>query len=157
MNDLTAAHKSIPFGTYVMVTNLDNDRTAVVRINDRGPFVKDRIIDLSYASARVLGIVGPGVVRVRLDIIGAGLPPGVESSPLPSSWFVQVGAFTVQESAYKVKRRLEPDFQDVAVSTFRTESAVYYRVRIKASTRDEAAARARSLAAAGWQVIIGSD
>lgn len=157
MNDLTAAHKSIPFGTYVMVTNLGNDRTAVVRINDRGPFVKDRIIDLSYASARVLGIVGPGVVKVKLDIIGASLPPGIESSPQPSSWFVQVGAFTVQENAYKVMRRLEPDFRDLVVSTFRTDSAVYYRVRIKAQTRDEAAARARSLASAGWQVIIGSD
>ncbi len=156
-NDLTAAHRSIPFGTYVMVTNLDNDRTTVVRINDRGPFVKDRVIDLSYAAARVLGVVGPGVVRVRLDVIG-GYPPGGTNNGDPRlSWFVQVGAFSVQENAYTVKKRLEADYQSVGVSTFRTENAVYYRVRIKASARDEAETLARSLAAAGWQVVIGSD
>ena len=57
MNDMTAAHRTLPFGTVVMITNLDNDRSAVVRINDRGPFVPGRIIDLSYAAARDLSLI----------------------------------------------------------------------------------------------------
>ncbi|MFO7733797.1 MAG: septal ring lytic transglycosylase RlpA family protein, partial [Candidatus Aminicenantes bacterium] len=70
MHDMTAAHRTLPFGTHVMVTNLDNDRSTVIRINDRGPFIKGRILDLSYAAARVLGVVGPGTARVRLEVLG---------------------------------------------------------------------------------------
>ena len=68
MNGMTAAHRTLPFGTRVRVTNLANGREAVVRINDRGPFRRGRIIDLSYAAARRLGIVGPGVAKVRVEI-----------------------------------------------------------------------------------------
>lgn len=66
---LTAAHKKLPFGTLVRVTNLNNKRSVVVRINDRGPFVKGRIIDLSYKAALKLGMVSKGVVKVRLEVI----------------------------------------------------------------------------------------
>jgi rare lipoprotein A len=69
MNALTAAHPTLPFGTRLRVVNLDNDREVVVRINDRGPVVPGRIIDLSYAAARVLGAVGAGVVPVRLTVL----------------------------------------------------------------------------------------
>ena len=72
MQAMTAAHRSLPFGTRVRVTNLSNGRHTVVRINDRGPFKGKRIIDLSYAAARELGAVGPGVVRVRLEVVGSG-------------------------------------------------------------------------------------
>lgn len=68
MHRLTAAHKTLPFGTRVRVTNLENGRQVNVRINDRGPFVKGRIIDLSYAAAQEVRLVGPGVAQVRLDI-----------------------------------------------------------------------------------------
>lgn len=68
MNGLTAAHRTLPFGTRVRVTNLANGRQAVVRINDRGPFRRGRIIDLSYAAARKLGLVRRGVARVRVAI-----------------------------------------------------------------------------------------
>ncbi len=66
MYAMTAAHRTLPIPTYVEVTNLENGRTAVVRVNDRGPFHADRIIDLSYAAARKLGIVGPGTAHVRV-------------------------------------------------------------------------------------------
>lgn len=69
-NAMTAAHRSLPFGTRVQVTNLDNGRTAVVRINDRGPYAYGRVIDLSAAAARVLGVMQTGVARVRLDVLG---------------------------------------------------------------------------------------
>lgn len=69
MNALTAAHRTLPFGTRVLVTNLRNGRAVEVRINDRGPQIPDRIIDLSYAAARALGAVGDGVFRVRIAVV----------------------------------------------------------------------------------------
>ncbi len=71
MNQLTAAHPTLPMGTRLLVTNLKNGRTVEVRVNDRGPSVDGRIVDLSYAAARELGALGDGVVRVRLSVIGA--------------------------------------------------------------------------------------
>lgn len=69
MHGMTAAHRTLPFGTRVRVTNLGNGRSAVVRINDRGPFRKGRVVDVSYAAARCLRLVGPGVARVRLEVL----------------------------------------------------------------------------------------
>jgi rare lipoprotein A len=69
MQAMTAAHRSLPFGTRVRVTNLENGRQVVVRVTDRGPFRKGRIIDVSYAAARVLGLIGPGVAKVRVDVL----------------------------------------------------------------------------------------
>ena len=71
MNQLTAAHPTLPIGTRLLVTNLKNGRTVSVRVNDRGPVVDGRILDLSYAAARELGAVGDGVVPVRVSVIGA--------------------------------------------------------------------------------------
>jgi rare lipoprotein A len=72
MDAMTAAHRTLPFGTRVRVTNLANGRHTIVRINDRGPFKKKRIIDLSYAAARELGAVRTGIVRVRVEVVGSG-------------------------------------------------------------------------------------
>jgi rare lipoprotein A len=69
-NALTAAHRSLPFGTKVQVTNLDNGRSVVVRINDRGPYVRGRVIDLSAAAARMLGVMQTGVAPVQIDVLG---------------------------------------------------------------------------------------
>jgi rare lipoprotein A len=69
-NAMTAAHKTLPFGTRVRVTHLRNGRSVVVRINDRGPFIRGRIIDLSRAAAGVIGMTGQGVARIRMDVIG---------------------------------------------------------------------------------------
>src|SRR5437667_396385 len=68
--ELTAAHPSLPLGSRVMVTNLSNGRAVEVRVNDRGPFVNGRVIDLSYAAPRTIGLVGPGTVRVRIEVLG---------------------------------------------------------------------------------------
>ena len=75
MNKLTAAHPTLPLGTRVLVTNLDNGRTIEVRINDRGPFRKNRVLDLSYAAARSLGAIGEGVIPVTLKIVAVGGGP----------------------------------------------------------------------------------
>ncbi len=149
MNDMTAAHPSLPFGTYVMVTNLDNEKTAVVRINDRGPFVKGRIIDLSYAAARVLGIVGPGTARVRLEVL-----KGYHGVTAGSHFFVQVGAFAVQENAYMLRQRLESRYPGVVVATYRTPTTTYFRVRVPAKDKETALKTAGLLADEGFPVII---
>jgi len=72
MNRLTAAHRTLPFGTRVRVTNLETGRSVVVRVNDRGPFAAARIIDVSYAAAKALGMVGAGVARVEMVVLGEG-------------------------------------------------------------------------------------
>ena len=76
MEQLTAAHRTLPFQTVVEVTNLDNGKHVVVRINDRGPFIKDRIIDLSRAAAKEIQMLGPGTARVRLKVVRPPVPSG---------------------------------------------------------------------------------
>src|SRR5262245_60323849 len=104
--DLTAAHRTLPLGSRVAVTHLATGRTVEVRINDRGPFVDDRIIDLSYAAARQLGLVGPGTGRVRLDVIST---PGTTFQTM-ALFAVQVGAFTDQGNAERLRSQLEGRF-----------------------------------------------
>ena len=82
MYDMTAAHRTLPFGTQVRVHDLENGRDVTVRINDRGPFVEGRIIDLSYAAAQAMGM--KGIARVRLEILGVGASPSPRS--LPCRW-----------------------------------------------------------------------
>lgn len=155
MNDLTAAHRTLPFGTFVMVTNLANGRAVVVRVNDRGPFVRGRVLDLSRAAASVIGLVGPGTARVRIEVLkGFRAPAGAVGGDGPV--WLQVGAYTVQESAYALKRRLEASFKEVAVSRFETGTAVFFRVRVRAAAA-EAEGTARRLAAEGYPVIVVRD
>ncbi len=109
-NDYTAAHKKLPFGTIVRVINLDNGKSVVVRINDRGPFVKGRIIDLSRAAASAIGMIGKGVARVRLDVICVGdnkrMRKEGRSSGVSRNYMIQVGAFSVKENALRLKKLL---------------------------------------------------
>src|SRR2546425_8154333 len=120
--ELTAAHPSLPLGTRVMVTNLENGRAVQVRVNDRGPFVDGRAIDLSYGAARTIGMVGPGTVRVRIEVLGptiavAATPPAAPlaappaptparpSPPAPRE--VPTGAYTVEVAALSDPGRAE--------------------------------------------------
>jgi rare lipoprotein A len=149
MNDMTAAHRTLPFGTHVMVTNLENDRSVVVRINDRGPFIRGRIIDLSYAAARVLGLIGPGTARVRLENLGGFRETASESAVI----WLQVGAFSVQENAFALKKRLEKTYQGVTVTPLETGSGIYYRVRVRAD-KNSADALVSRLTGDGFPVIL---
>lgn len=109
MHLMTAAHKTLPLPSYVRVTNLDNGLTTVVRVNDRGPFVKDRIIDLSYSAAKRLGVDRTGTARVAIEVITPGQDPGPAAAATPvvaaantaenAGWFVQVGAFSQRNAA----------------------------------------------------------
>ena len=98
-NDMTAAHKTLPFGTIVKVTNEDNGKTALVKINDRGPFIEGRIIDLSMAAAERLDMIGTGVAHVSLDIVDF-----VADGDL---FAVQVGAYALEKNAEKARAVLQ--------------------------------------------------
>ncbi len=118
----TAAHKTLPFGTFVRVTNLTNNRSVVVRINDRGPFVKGRIIDLSRAAADSIGMIGKGITKVRIEVVHKNnfvknpstLPPKA-TTPLPGVPVpvqhrkilkIQLGSFQKKSNAKRMFRLL---------------------------------------------------
>jgi rare lipoprotein A len=105
--ELTAAHRTLPFDSIVKVDNLENGKDVTVRINDRGPFVKDRIIDLSLSAARKIDMVGPGTAKVRLEVIK------VVPNPYPIA--IQVGSFTKEDNAKNLQRELSPKFSPIAI------------------------------------------
>jgi rare lipoprotein A len=100
MNEMTAAHRTLPFNTLVIVQNIDNSKTAVVRINDRGPFVKNRIIDLSNKAAEKLGMIGTGTAHVKLYIAKATLDPSDSSNLNVPTYTLQLGSFESETRAY---------------------------------------------------------
>lgn len=121
----SAAHKTLPLGTYLWALNLSNNKHTIVRINDRGPFVKGRIIDFSYAAAKEIGLVGPGIAEVKIVALGReveklksplGVRPVVESFDLNKGVFtVQVGAFKDRDNALRLVDRLKVIFGYVEV------------------------------------------
>lgn len=151
MHDLTAAHPILPFGTVVLVTNLENNRSVTVRINDRGPFVRDRIIDLSYAAARMLGMIGPGTVRVRIEVVGSR---PVEETIGNGQFILQLGSFVKPENARALYFNLKKEFSEVYISPYRTSTQVYYRVRLRVKTEAEARKLAEKLASSGYPVLL---
>jgi rare lipoprotein A len=98
MEGLTAAHPSLPFNTLVLVENLDSGRSVTLRITDRGPFARDRVLDVSRRAARELGMIGPGTARVRLSIVSA--------TAALNCWEVQAGAFSERENAEELLARI---------------------------------------------------
>jgi rare lipoprotein A len=179
--EMTAAHPSLPHGTRVMVTNLSNGRAAEVRINDRGPFVGGRAIDLSYAAARAIDMVGPGTARVRIEVLGGG--PRRRLAPLPSeappplvvahrepspplvapptndvptaSYSVEVASLTDPDKAHHLRGVLACRFPDAFVAPLAGAAGNYYRVRIGPyPVRSAALARAERVSRLGYPAII---
>ena len=146
MYGLTAAHKSLPFDTVVEVENLENGRTVHVRINDRGPFVRGRVIDLSYTAAEKIEMIGPGTARVRLRVIGAvELPEG--------RYTVQVAAFSDPASARALAERLR-GYPDVRV---RSKGGIHRVLVGTFEKRKKALKMAKRLARAGHQTYVRVD
>ncbi|MGB8476291.1 MAG: septal ring lytic transglycosylase RlpA family protein [Candidatus Acidiferrum sp.] len=133
MDKLTAAHRTLPFGTMVRVTNLNNGKSTVVRITDRGPFVENRIIDLSRAAARQIDSVGPGVVPVRVEVI----TPGVD--PTAGYFTVQVGAFRDPANAQRLRDRLNLSYSPIFIQQYDSPDGTYYRVRVGKISGEDAA------------------
>jgi rare lipoprotein A len=132
MYKLTAAHRTLPFETMVRVTNVNNGRSTVVRITDRGPFVENRIIDLSLAAAREIDLVSPGVASVRLEVLG-----GVD--PTSGFFTVQVGAFRARANAERLRDRLTASYSPIFIQQYDSPEGVFYRVRAGKISGEDAA------------------
>jgi rare lipoprotein A len=175
---MTAAHRHLPLPSFVEVINLDNGKRVVVRVNDRGPFVGGRIIDLSYAAAHRIGMVDKGVAPVLVRAVGPGgvpagsvqiaaIEPPVQSDAIASgenlespASYVQVGAFADRDAAERVERELRAlGFSDVLVTTLvRNPGVPLHRVRIgpleDASAVQEVAERLHRAAHADYRVVV---
>lgn len=152
MHALTAAHKTLPFNSRVRVSNLLNGRSVVVRINDRGPFVKGRIIDLSYAAAKALDMVESGVVPVRISVLE-------HLSPKKSSqkYFVLAGSFVEKDNAKALRRKLLKRFRRVEIKAVIVRSCLYYRVKIPARGLEDATKISHKLSRNGIPSLVMED
>jgi len=137
MNQLTAAHPTLPFGAHVRVVNLRNQQTVEVRVNDRGPFVDGRIIDLSHAAAEAIHMVNAGLAPVRLDVLDE------PDSPVAALFVVQVGAFQDRANADRCMERMRARY-GVARLALRDGDPPLWRVMVGAEVSEQAA---RALAA----------
>ncbi len=131
MHRMSAAHKILPFNTIVKVENLTNNKSTVVRINDRGPFVKGRIIDLSYAAAKEIGLIGPGVARVRITALKSEeKTPHIEEG----TFTVQVHSFIEKRNAEVLAEKLRVVFDYVRISEYMNEkNEKFFRVHVSKS------------------------
>ncbi len=141
MHEMTAAHKTLPIPVYVHVKNLDNGRSAIVRVNDRGPFIDGRIIDLSFAAAKKLGVTLPGTANVEITTLTTGQsepqqsvraipltgPEARDEAPL----YIQMGSFSNQLNAHSLMQNLlAANESAVRVSQLDTDSGRFYRVQV---------------------------
>lgn len=135
MHGMTAAHKTLPLGTSVRVVNQSNGRQQIVRINDRGPFVGTRIIDLSYEAAKRLGVVGPGTAPVRIEALGIAqtdaqgnliyLPAADYES---GNYAVQIGAFSLSDNAQRLASKYQQQLGSAVIKQGWVDGKLFYRV-----------------------------
>lgn len=140
MYAMTAAHKTLPLPVFVHVENLDNGKTAVVKVNDRGPFVSGRIIDLSYSAAKKLGVAGPGTANVEIRVIKQGqtAPTNVvrvlpldEEELKDEPLFIQMGSFQSQSNADNLLAELaDAEETDAIISQQNTSDGIFFRVQV---------------------------
>jgi rare lipoprotein A len=164
MYAMTAAHKTLPLGTHLSVTNLNNNQKVIVRINDRGPFVRGRIIDLSFAAAKKLDMISTGTAPVEIVAIGADTWVQTADSQAPQAPFIdyysgiftfQIGAFKDKNNAIRLKQQLDKRYQNVHITEYDTGQEILYRVRIgKASSLEEAVAYENTLLQNGFKDVF---
>ncbi len=145
MYEMTAAHKTLPLPTFVRVKNLDNGKEVVVRVNDRGPFSKGRIIDLSYAAAKELEMTDAGTARVRITVLSQTQDhlrtEGKDIDIDKGAYTIQIGSFTDQNNA----SRLAAKYANAVVRKALVDSKTFYRVQLRGYvSRHEAASAAKS-------------
>jgi rare lipoprotein A len=142
MNQPVAAHRTLPFGSIVRVTNLTNGQQTEVRIIDRGPFIGGRVIDLSFAAARSISMIGPGTARVRLELMSV-------PAPLTGDFTVQVGAYRDRPTAERIRSRLVAKYP-VFVQEVDLPAGHFFRVRVgRLATQQDAQKLATQLAGEG--------
>ena len=153
-NELTAAHPTLPLGSRVMVFNLENGNSVEVIINDRGPYAKGRIIDLSFAAGKALGMIESGTAPVRLEVIDGG-PRKIQSIPNSLNYTLQVGTFSQLRNARHLHEWLSKSHAEVSIVPLLGKDAMYYRVQLGTFIdRNAAEEQACQLSQAGFPVII---
>ncbi|MDE3186041.1 MAG: septal ring lytic transglycosylase RlpA family protein [Acidobacteriota bacterium] len=135
---LTAAHRTLPMGSLIVVTNLENGQSAAMRISDRGPFAPDKVIDLTIASAKATGVYRMGVARVRIDVYRT--PKPIDEG---GRWCVQIGAFNSERKAEKLKKQLLRKYPGAHVIDFAGEHSYWVRIRPEGDNREVAESIAR--------------
>ena len=157
MNALTCAHREYPFGTVLKVTNVSNNKSVDCLVNDRGPFVAGRDLDLSYAAAREIGLIGTGTCKVKVENIGrdTGYIKEVRYLSREGPFTAQVGSFREFSNAKRLKMCLELKYSEVYISETEIDGSTFYRVRIgKFQTKDEVRHLSEILANEGYSVFI---
>jgi rare lipoprotein A len=159
MYSMTCAHKEYPFGTRLKVTNVANSKTAECTVNDRGPFVAGRDIDLSYAVAKEIGIIGPGTGRVFLEVDGRDASyvrkVKVQSSGKTGPFAIQVGSFTESINAVRLKVALRLKYGNAYIQEAELDGNTYYRVRIgNFDTLGNAVSTAEQLGQEGYPTVV---
>jgi len=152
--ELTAAHPTLPLGSRVMVTSLENGNSIEVIINDRGPFAKGRIIDLSFAAAKVIGMIKRGTAAVRLEVIDSG-PHEIQSIPKSVGYTLQLGSFSHLANAKNLHENLSTSLPGVVIVPQPAKDAKYYRVQLGTfDNRSSAEEQAFQLSQRGVPAII---
>lgn len=146
---LTAAHRTLPMGSLVVVTNLTTGQSSAMRITDRGPFVDGRMLDLTIASAKAVGVYRAGLVRVRMDVYQT--PKPIDTG---GRWCVQIGAFHEEHAAKKLKAKLQSRYPDATVIEFPGEDSFWVRIRPQGDDRKEAELIARKLRPAEGEAFL---
>lgn len=150
--DYSAAHRSLPMETVVRVTSLENGRDVIVRINDRGPFVDGRIIDLSYAAAEAIDMLRSGTARVKVEVIST---PNRPNNFFEANYTVQVASFRDREKALNLKKKLDRKLDDVRIETQNLDGGIYYRVRVgRFSEKGKAEKLADKLQKSGYRGAV---
>jgi rare lipoprotein A len=139
-NHISAAHRTLPMGSLIKVTNVKTGQSAVMRVTDRGPFVQGRTLDLSMAAAKVVGVWGPGTAQVRIDVYSAPHPLSTGGR-----WCVQIGAFDRAGEALHLQARLEHEYQTANVIEFQGPTGYWVRIRPEHDDRAIAEEIANSL------------
>jgi rare lipoprotein A len=146
---LTAAHRTLPMGSLIVVTNLKTGQSAAMRITDRGPFVGDRLIDLTIASAKATGVYLAGSARVRVEVYRTPKPINTGGR-----WCVQIGAFTSERKANKLKAQLQRKYSGANVIEFSGEDSYWVRIRPEGDDRKQAERIARNLHPAEGEAFL---
>lgn len=133
----TAAHKTLPMDTVLLVKNLENGREVVVRVNDRGPFVRGRIVDLSYGSAKKLGIIRKGTAKVRISALASSSDGNYLTVPnyQQGQFYIQIGSFQDKLNATRLKNRFIDAGHSTIISELREKGTTYYRVQVYVGTQ----------------------